>query len=641
MKATKTSQGTPLHSAPAVRHVVVGTAGHIDHGKTALVYALTGTDTDRLPEERQRGITIDLGFAGLDLDTPQGQRVHLSLIDVPGHHGFIRNMLAGTGGIDAVMMVIAADEGVKAQTREHLDICTLLGITRGIVVLTKCDVVRAEQLERTRENVRALLRGGFLEDVPLLSVSALTGEGMPELKTALAEVALAAPERTSNAIPRLPIDRAFSVRGFGTVVTGSLQAGSVRAGDTLVQHPAGRIVRVRGVQVHGASYEVAPAPCRVALNLSGVEVGQVARGDTLAPPHTLVSTMVMDAEITLLPGTAPLRHGSRVRVHAFAAETLARVLLFDRKEADTTESTLVRLRLMKPLLVAPGDRFVLRQCSPAMTIGGGEVLDASVPARVRKAKSLEWLNKLRQANSGERLRLRIARRERAGISLSELVAETGHTYEGLRSELGQLSAAGKIAACAGEHWVSVEALALAVTAVHNELAKAASLSTGEIASRCGVGQPVLELAIRKLESAKEIEHFNGKLRLAGRGDEIPAAKRARIQAIEDAYARAGLAAPLLSEVRAQLNVPSTEMRELITFLLRAKRLVRMGGDEAFVHPAALDKLYGDLRRHRGETFDVGRFKTFTGLTRKHAIPLLEHLDQARVTRNNGGTRTVL
>lgn len=640
----KTSHGGTLDPAEP-RHVIVGTAGHIDHGKTALVYALTGTDTDRLPEEKQRGITIDLGFAALTLSHPAHGKFDVSLIDVPGHHAFVRNMLAGTGGIDAVLLVIAADEGVKAQTEEHLAICGLLGIERGIVVLTKMDAVSEERLLETRQSVQQFLRHTFLENVPIVAVSALRKQGIEELKSALAEMAARIPARSTERVLRLPLDRVFSMRGFGTVVTGTLHAGTLRHGDVLEQQPAGRSLRVRGLQVHGKAALSAAAPCRVALNLAGVELSQIARGDALVAPKTIEPTNTVDVELTMLGGAPQLKHGATVHVHAFTSDALARVLLFDRKDAGFV-AVLARLRLDKPLLLVPGDRLVVRQCSPAITIGGGRVLDARVQTGVRKAAALQWLQSVQAAGRGEHLQLRIARLGADGISLASLVAETGLTAETLRERIASLVASGQVVECAadsasGMHWVAAAALTEAVDRMGKELSHAESLSRAELHSRSGLNDAVFATALQALIASGKFESAGDLVRLAGRGDSLPEPKRRQLQAIESIYAKAELAAPLLADVAKQVGATPTAMRELITLLLRAKRLVRMGADDAFVHVEALSKLYEGLRRHRGESFDVSRFKEFTGLTRKHAIPLLEHLDQARVTRNNGGTRIVL
>jgi len=630
------------------KSVIVGTAGHIDHGKTALVFALTGTDTDRLPEEKQRGITIDLGFAALRLPDGKGGNLEISMVDVPGHHAFIRNMLAGTGGIDCVMLVVAADEGVKAQTAEHLAICTLLGIKHGIVALTKSDLVSAEQLCQTREKVSQFVQRSFLQGAPILPVSAATGGGISGLKSALTQLASEIPARSADSIPRLPLDRAFTIRGFGTVVTGTLQSGVLRSGDVLEQHPAGRMLRVRGLQVHGESREAAHAPCRVALNLSGVEVAQIARGDMLAPPHTLSSQRTIDVEVRLLPGANGIQHGARVRVHAFAGDSLASVLLFEGKHVNPSDSALARLRLTRPMLLLPDDRFVLRQSSPAMTIGGGVVLDSRPQPGTRKAAALQWLTALKSADECEQVRLRVLRRAVEGISLDYLVAETGSTPEKLRKLLGPLIISGRLIDAKSvhphtEHWIAAEALSGAIDRVQDELGRAgvSSISRAELRSKTKLNQPVFELAMQRLTAANKVEIESDKVRIAGRADDLTPVKRSRLRAIETMYVEAGLAAPLLSEVSNLLKIAPSETRELITLLLRSKRLVRMGSDDAFVHPQFLDKLYSDLRKHQGESFDVGRFKAFTGLTRKHAIPLLEHLDKLRVTRNNGGTRVVL
>ena len=630
------------------KSVVIGTAGHIDHGKTALVYALTGTDTDRLPEEKRRGITIDIGFAALRFPDGRGGQLDLSLVDVPGHHAFIRNMLAGAGGIDCVMLVIAADEGIKAQTEEHLAICSLLGIRHGLVVLTKKDAVDANRLQQTCDAVRGFLQHTFLRHGPVLAVSAITGDGLADLKSVLVSVALRIPERSHDFVPRLPLDRSFSMRGFGTVVTGTLQQGSLSTGDLLEQHPWGRMVRVRGVQVHGQQCEAAQAPCRVALNLAGVDVAEIHRGETLVPPGTLTGTNTLDVEISMLPGALRIRHRSKLRVHAFTSDTPATVLLYEPDSADASGTILARLQMAKPLLVIPGDRLVLRQCSPATTIGGARVIDAHVLPGVNKSVTLSWLKSIQEAGAMECLRGRVARRGVQGIPLQDLIAENGMTAEAVQHHLGPLLSSGQIIGSGHDasrtgHFVSADALQQVMDSLFRELESSGSgsMAKAELRSKAGLNERIYDLAIRKLAEANKIEIRAETVTLAGRGDAIPAERLRLLTAVEDLYASAGLAAPLMSEVSVRIGVQAREMRELITFLLRGKRLVRMGADDAFLHPVPLAKLYADLRQHKGQCFDVARFKSFTGLSRKHAIPLLEHLDQLRVTRNSGGVRVVL
>ena len=617
-----------------VRSVVVGTAGHIDHGKAALVLALTGTDTDRLPEEKARGITIDLGFAALDLLGAGGVRFEVSLVDVPGHHAFVRNMLAGAGGIDAVMLVVAADEGVKAQTVEHLQICRLLGIERGLVVLTKRDAVGSERLDEARREVAGLVEGTFLEGAPVVAVSALRGEGIGDLKDALGRIVRAVPHRGVERVARLPVDRVFSSRGFGTVVTGTLQAGRVRAGETLRLEPGGRAVRVRGVQVHGKARAEAVAPNRVALNLAGVEVGEVARGDELVPEGTLGPVGVVDVAVEMLAGVA-LRHRQRVRVHAFAAESVATVLLFGDEEQ------IVPLKLVKPMVLAPGDRFVLRQPSPAVTIGGGRVVDAHPLPRLRKAAALAWLRELQGAGGGERDLLRVSRRGAAGVALGSLVAETGWTGAALRGVLGRFVGSGQVVA-QGEFFVAGEALAEVEASVLRAVTEAEGkrVLRAELRSRMRVEEWVFSLAVERLVSSRRLTVQGEALGLPGSAGEGNAL-RGRALDVEKLYQAAGLASPLVSEVEARLKMGSAELRGVLTGLLRAGRLVRLGSDALLVHVEALAGLTAELKKHRGEKVDVARFKALTGLTRKHAIPMLEYLDGVRVLRNVGGVREVV
>lgn len=629
----------PARDLPAKR-VVVGTAGHIDHGKTALVYALTGTDTDRLPEEKKRGITIDLGFAAMDLRASDGTRFELSLIDVPGHHAFIRNMLAGAGGIDLVLLVIAADEGVKPQTEEHLAICQLLGVKSGVVALTKADKIDPEKIQGICESVRHFLAGTFLAQAPIVPVSAIAKAGIEDLKRALATAAASPYPPNSNAVMRLPIDRSFSIKGFGTVVTGTLSAGAIRPGDLLELHPAARSLRVRGVQVHGRDRQLVEGPCRVAVNLAGVEVADVQRGHTLASPGLSSPTLHADVALTFLKAARIPKHNSKVRVHAFASETLGKILYLDAARGDVTSPVIARLQFADPLLLAPGDRLVLRQCSPAQTIGGALVLDRVLVPGQKKREARAWLFRLMEANDRERWRLRLQRRGSLGLSLADAVTEVGVCEESVQAQMASLVAEKQVVQCAeAHHWIAAEVLASLVQAADRELTASGRSSQAELRRRLKCESPIFELLLEHLARTGKFAADNEAIAVKGNG--ISAAMEKQLRAIEDVYAGAGLAAPLLSDVKRQLGLTDRAAREAITLLLRSKRLVRMRADDAFVHPEALKHLYERLRAHRGEVFDVGRFKTFTGLTRKHAIPLLEHLDEVRVTRNNAGSRVVL
>ena len=639
--AVKVPKPAAVERAAPARSVVLGTAGHIDHGKTALVLALTGTDTDRLPEEKSRGITIDLGFAALALTDARGNRFDLSLIDVPGHHAFIRNMLAGAGGIDCVMLAVAADEGVKAQTAEHLTICSLLGLERGLVVLTKVDAVGLERLGEVRTEIARLVTGTFLEAAPVVATSAVTRVGIAELKAELVRLAAAVPERSRERVVRLPLDRAFTVKGFGTVVTGTLQAGSLRVGASYRLEPGGRTVRVRGVQVHGAARAEVEAPNRVALNLAGVEVGEVHRGDVVVAPETLRAVAVIDAVLTLVPGAPALRHRSRVRVHAFAAESPATLLLYDG--AGTGGEVFARLKLAKGMVLAPGDRFVVRGSSPAVTLAGGRVLDAHPLPRQRRAAARLWLEAMTSADDAGQVLLRMARREVRGSGLPALVAETGLTAETLRRLLGPPVVEGKvIGAGEGAHLLTAEALQKAMGMVLGEANRTkAAVPAPELRSRTRLEGWVFQLAVRGLERRKQLVATPA-------GWAVPIASEVespkgdpRLAAVEALYRRAGLQSPILSEAAAALRIDLKQMPGLITELLRTKQLVRLGADNLLMHADAIAGLTAELGKRRGQTMDVAAFKAMTGLTRKLAIPLLEYLDGARVMRNAGGVRTVL
>src|SRR5262245_799287 len=367
------------------RHVVVGTAGHIDHGKTSLVKALTGIDTDRLPEEKARGITIDLGFAFLE----EGQDLTIEIVDVPGHERFVRNMLAGVGGIDLAILVVAADEGVMPQTREHLAICSLLRIPAGLVALTKVDMVEDDWLELVTDDVSRLVRGTFLEGAPIAPVSSKTGQGLDELRAALRDLAARVPARATDQLPRLPIDRVFTIRGFGTVVTGTLVAGRLQIDDRVEVFPRGAQVKVRGLQVHGRAVEQAVAGQRTAVNLQSLERAAIDRGDVLGLAGSLVPSALVDGTLELLgDAPRPLKSRDRIRFHTGTAEVMARVLLLDRAELTPGESAFARLRLEQPVVAMPRDRFVIRSYSPIVTIGGGTLLDIDPPRVRRKAPAL-------------------------------------------------------------------------------------------------------------------------------------------------------------------------------------------------------------------------------------------------------------
>jgi len=633
-------------SAPeSPRSVIVGTAGHIDHGKTALVRTLTGIDTDRLPEEKRRGITIDLGFASMEMTAPGGSPLRLSFIDVPGHARFVRNMLAGTGGIDAVLLVISAEEGVKPQTEEHLAICTLLGITRGIAVLTKTDAANEERSRSVTDSVRAFLHGTFLDTAPLIAVSAHTGSGIVDLRRALAQLAESLPARDNNSLLRMPVDRVFTMKGFGTVVTGTLMGGSIRAGDELAIEPGSRRTKVRGIQVHGRAADLACAGSRAALNLVRVETTDLQRGDTLAAPSSLLAANNIDAELTLLPSAPPLKHRARVHFHAFASECLAGLTLYDAVSIEAGGTGIARLRLSRPVVLLPGDRFVLRQGTPLTTIGGGRVLDAHPMPRTKKVATAEWLRKLRSASAGDQIRLRIARRGVTPISRRDLSIEVGMREETLHAVVEQRVRGGRLHAIGENSLLTRESFEAAQRAVLQGFeartrASPAGIKRSEFKSQMRLDPEVVDAALWQLERDRQLRVV-GESVLPFDAGTAPARDRSALAAVSVEYQRAGVTPPSPDELGTRLEIPPAEMRRLITALLRDKTLVRLGDDSLCIDRRALEQLTEKVKALRGQTLDVAAFKQLAGVSRKYAIPLLEYLDRQRVTAKRGDKRHVL
>jgi selenocysteine-specific elongation factor len=634
-----------------MKSVIVGTAGHIDHGKTALVKALTGIDADRLEEEKRRGITIDIGFAHLELSAPDGSMIRLGFVDVPGHERFVRNMLAGVGGIDMVLLVIAADEGIKPQTREHFDICRLLAIRRGITVLTKSDAVDAETLQVVRMEVADYVRGSFLDAAksPMVAVSSLTGAGLDQLKSALAKVASEVAAKDSAALTRLPIDRVFSMKGFGTVVTGTLVAGTIRKSDEeeLELFPAGKRVRVRGVQVHGSPADSAVAGQRTALNLNlaGFSTENLARGMTLATPDTFHSTSRVDALLSLLASAKPFKDGARVHFHAYTTETIAEARLYGTKQLKPASEAYVQLRFAEPMLLLPGDRFIVRQFSPVVTIGGGMVLDASPPTRKRSAEDASaFLKIMRDGSPAQVLAARVARRDAIGLRLDDVPGEMNIRQH----EAAKLLATAELVWC-NQVLVAPAAFAEAKTDVLQALKKfhdanplVAGMSKEELRDRVNLGPEVFYSVLAKLAEEKKLEIAAELVHLSGRGVLMKHEEAESKQIIEQAFASAGLKVPSLKEVLAGLKVDKVRAQKIVTLLLRDKVLIKISEDLVF-HQSALMDLRHKLAtlKNSAPKIDVARFKDMTGVSRKYAIPLLEYLDRERVTRRVGDERMIL
>lgn len=620
--------------------IIAGTAGHIDHGKTALVRALTGIETDRLEEEKRRGISIDIGFAHLDL-TPG---IRVGFVDVPGHERFVKNMLAGVAGIDILLFVIAADESIKPQTREHFEICRLLGIRQGIVVLTKADLVDADILELVRLEVEEFVAGSFLEGAPVVAVSSATGAGLGELRRLLEEAARSAAVKDASQPFRLPVDRSFSLKGFGTVVTGTLVSGVLETEQEVEVYPSGRRLRVRGLQVHGEPVKQARAGQRTAVNLASVEPSEIARGMVLAPPGRFRASSRFDSEFELLATAKPLKHRAPVHLHTGTAEVEAEARLVDGSAALQPGGTgLVRFVVREPALLLPDDRFIVRMFSPVVTIGGGRVLDNQPPARVRRSGAMARLQALATASPGERFAL-LVREAPLGVTTADLAARTGLPD----SELTRLARAPGFVFLPPPAALVIDSEAFAklqerVRAAVQAFHKAHPLQPGmpreELRTReLPLAPPALLDAL--LAASRDLAAEGEVVRLRAHRVALKQEESEALNRMESAFRDAGLAVPSMQEVLAKSGVEPARARTLLQILLRDRRLVRVGDDLVY-HGSAIDALKGMLAVHKGERFAVSVFKDWTGISRKYAIPLLEFLDRERVTRREGDERIVL
>ncbi|HSB80708.1 MAG TPA: selenocysteine-specific translation elongation factor [Candidatus Methylomirabilis sp.] len=632
-----------------MRHLIIGTAGHIDHGKTTLVKALTGMDTDRLKEEKERGISIELGFAFLTL--PDGTQA--GIVDVPGHERFVKTMLAGVGGIDLVILVIAADEGVMPQTQEHLHICELLHVKRGFVALTKADLVESDWLELVQGDVAEALKGTFLDGCPIVPCSATTGQGLPELLQAIqAQAALAEPKRTEG-IPRLPIDRVFSIKGFGTVITGTLWAGTLRVADEVAVLPKDLRSRVRRLQVHGETVEQVVAGQRTAVNLPGLEVSQIERGDVLCLPEMLRPSEAFDATLSLLPDAPrPLVNRARIRFHLGTSELLARVVLLDREEMQPGDQTYVHLRLESPSAALPGDRYVIRSYSPAITIGGGSILDPNPPkARRARAKVIEHLRILEQGRPTDRVERHLLAAGFAPMTVEELRARSDLNPASVTESLRELVEKGSAIHVGGKteggilHAERVAQLEKEVSArladFHAKEPLKDGLAKEELRSKFPPTLPPATFGwmLGRLTAAGQIAVERDKIRLAGYHPKLSAAEEELKGKIEAAYRMAAFQPPTPDAVLAGLQAERKLAQGVFRRLVDDGILVRIK-EEIFLHRDTYQMMRDRLLAHfrTQPSINVGSMKDLFGVSRKYAIPYLEHLDDVRVTRRQGDER---
>jgi selenocysteine-specific elongation factor len=637
--------------------VIVGTAGHIDHGKTALIKALTGIDADRLPEEKQRGITIDLGFAEM-----RHGDVAIGFVDVPGHERFVKNMLAGASGIDLVLLVVAADEGVMPQTREHFEICRLLRIKSGIVVLTKTDLADEEMLELAKLDVSELVKNSFLENAAVVTVSSKTGEGIEELKTELLVAARSIVREEAMFEARLPVDRSFSMKGFGAVVTGTLAHGGVAEGDELELLPSRRLVRVRGIQAHGKSVTHAHAGQRTALNIAGVSQEEITRGMVLTVPGSLSVTQVFDAEIEVLSDSPrPVRSRQRVRVHIGAAEVLARVVVLNSTASiEPGARGTVQLRLESPVATAHGDRFVVRSYSPQRTIAGGRVLDAAAARHRRSdlAAAVSMLGELSEAADGignvAELVVRMAGRR--GVRADEIRSRAALRRDVMGRAIDEAIRDTKILDADGVYvsktaFDELSSAALKAVETHHQsdkLSRGISRETLREQVFKHSEPEVFRAVTGTLQREGKIVFDQDVFKLSAHETKLSSAETKTHDAIRRIYTDAGLEVPKLDDAlrdaSAEGGLDPKSARKIFQLFVTSGKLVQVSAEFYFLTDV-IDRLVERLResaRASGDaTLDVAKFKELAGVSRKYAIPLLEYFDRTRVTMRVGDKRQIL
>ncbi|MBU0485501.1 MAG: selenocysteine-specific translation elongation factor [Proteobacteria bacterium] len=632
-----------------MREIVLGTAGHVDHGKTSLVRALTGIDTDRLKEEKKRGITIELGFAFLDL--PCGHR--LGIVDVPGHERFVKNMVAGAASVDLVAFVIAADEGIMPQTREHFEICRLLGVKRGLIVLTKKDMVDPEWLALVQDDVREYFADSFLAEAPLVTVSSITGEGIDQVKSVLDQLVAASEFYEVHGPFRLPVDRIFSMKGFGAVVTGTSISGRLKVGEEVTFYPSGHSGRVRGIQVHSADVEEVEAGKRTAINIQGVEKEMIQRGDMLATPGCLDPTYMLDADFLYLSGNKKtLKNRTRVRVHLGTAEIMGRIVLLNDEELAPGDQANVQLLLEVPVGTWPGDRYVVRSYSPVNTIGGGEIFSGSFLKRRRfKEVNQQAFELYRKGNIEEIILLHLRESGIAGLTFDQISVKTGIFGKKLKKIIDPPISARRILVIDSEkqrllessvHESLKKTCCETITSFHAENPLKDGVQKEELRSRLhkGLDQKLFQFLLADLVKEGTIVQDEAIVRLAGYQIAMAADTEKLRQEMESFYVSAGLNVPTIKELLAKFaNSPEKLVLEVLEVMTRELVLTKISQD-LYYHTSALNELEQKMVDflQKEEELDAQIFKTMTGLSRKFSIPLLEYFDKVKVTLRVGDKR---
>lgn len=632
-----------------MKHVILGTAGHIDHGKTALVKALTGVDTDRLKEEKERGITIELGFTFLDL--PSG--IRLGIIDVPGHEKFVKHMVAGVWGIDLVALIIASDEGVMPQTREHLDICRLLRVKKGLVILTKIDLVDRELLELVKEEVTEVIKDTFLKEAPILPVSSLTGEGIPELLSTLDRLSLEVEERPSDGLFRLPIDRVFIMKGFGTVVTGTMVSGSLALGETITILPSGQEGKVRNLQVYNNPVERAFAGQRTAVNLQGIEASAIERGDVLTHPQTFIPTQVLDVFLEYLPHSPrPLKNRTKLRFHIGTVLTTSTIFLLDREELNPGEEGYAQIRLDRPLVALPQDRFVIRGSGTIQTQGGGVVLDTHPKKHKRFTQSvIEELTLYKNGQRVEILRHHILRSGVGGITFRDLLNRVPIPPKQMEEYLKGMIQSGEILLIDSEKMKVIdhrnyqtlkEMVLTQLFDFHRRFPMKSGLSKEELRTKLPmeIDIKLFQILLNGMIQSKEIVLERDKIRLSEhRISSVD--EKGVVKQVEDGILKGQLQPPSPKELAQELSEKEEVVHQVLEHLVYEGRVIKIKAG-MYVHRIPFEQLKQELVAFLKENHEITtqQFKEMTKASRKYLIPLIEYFDQIKVTLRLGDKRVL-
>lgn len=622
-------------------HLVVGTSGHIDHGKTTLVKALTGIDTDRFAEEKARGITIDIGFAHYSDDDGN----EIALVDVPGHERFVHNMLAGAAGMDAVMMVIAADGGVMPQTREHLHICDMLGIEQGLIVLTRTDLVDEELLELCTEDVRESVLDTFLEDAPIIPVSSITGEGIPELRAELSRLPARVRGHHLEHPFRFPVDRSFTMKGFGTVITGTVIAGRLKKDGRITQYPSGKPLRIRGMQVHGKPVDMVEAGQRAAINLTGISKEEIKRGDQLAEPDSLLTNYMLNVELRLLEDIPrDLTQRTRIRLHLGTQEVIGRIVLLEGDRFKSGETQLIQLRLEKEVSSRFGDRFIIRNYSPIFTLGGGRVIDpAPVKSRHLRGGLADRLAILAGEDETALTEQVIYLQGTRGVKAREGFIRTGQSAKPFERTIAQLSSAGTIYCVDNAekkylHESTVERIGgfmQRVLAAHHEAhPERQGMTRVELAGKLSAifSDKEVGALLQRLVKNGALQAEGQTYRISGHEKSLSGQQEELLARFVEVIEQAGVMAPRKTALFEATGVDARMGMQLVKLGVHNRQLVRVK-DDLYYTPGTLSRIEEELRGYlrANKQITVIDFKDLAGVTRKHAVDLLEHFDAERVT----------